>query len=109
MQGYGRDAVYVATTFQLLVTTDAATEVNAAVFLQVYDPKNRLEDQISQNLTVQLCNGGFSVKASGFELHAIPFVVNMETKFMNGLGLCVCTLGQLFDVEVSADFIHKLL
>jgi len=52
MQGYGRDAVYVATTFQLLVTTDAATEVNAAVFLQVYDPKNRLEDQISQNLTI---------------------------------------------------------
>jgi len=28
---------------------------------------------------------------------------------MNGSGLCVRTLGQLFEIEVDADFIHKLI
>lgn len=37
MHSDGRNAVYVATTFQLFVATDASTKVNAAVFLEVHD------------------------------------------------------------------------
>ena len=99
-------AIFLASFLKFLMPANATYKFDTGIFLNIFNPKYRCKNFISDDLRVKLANCWCGIQHAFLKDHSVPRLFYKKTELVFSLYLCIISFYWL-DIEILSDFLQE--